>query len=672
MQRLLINRVGLRFEFKKPVFMLLKSTENFALNSNKVQWIGDKLRLPVQDEFIDWAQERGLEDNAQLSTEFTETKPEENDGSIFVVKLSEESCQPFKRELLKQELAQHLQSKGFFANPSKFPMDFSAYQKVGEFDNEYDQYRRIDFKWNYKREELSFNFGSEKTLVTKVNKNLEANAFVFNTENLLAYKTHGPIVGKTICLREVSAQLTGAPVKFSYKDRYEKLKQFASENLYDFESSYFSIDKTGLKNVEPNDFYNVFSQQNLMTFNHEKTAVNAVIGMREYGPLKKAENSEKKRILFIYDSKDAANNLYLYLKNGHKHFPGLLSYVGIPVALAEANESKGLPYTDVASLPDQLNSFLGEHFPDTLYPDTLAIVIGPFKKFEADEEESDSYYKVKKMLLDKGIASQFVGTKTINDYGVHYSLPNIAIGILAKFGGVPWKLANKKSNELIVGFNTKPATEGANQYLGSAVFFDNEGRLGGVKGLPISDKTALIQHLKSAISDYIQHAGEPERLVIHYYKPPRQDEVRNVLKLLEDMALSIPIAVVEVNDSKAKLDICFDADYNMGMPESGVFVKVGYNEYLLFNNNRYQKDPPRKIDDELPIKLKLNYVNTGGFNAPELIAQVYEFSRLNWKGLKQRSVPVTTTYSKAIADFSSHFNGEIPDNEVANNIPWFI
>ena len=122
--------------------------------------------------------------------------------------------------------------------------------------------------------------------------------------------------------------------------------------------------------------------------------------------------------------------------------------------------------------------------------------------------------------------------------------------------------------------------------------------------------------------------------------------------------MTIPVAVVEVNDSKSKFDICFDADFKMGMPESGIFVKIGFNEYLFFNNNRYKKNPSRKIDDELPIKLRLGYVNTGGFNTHELIVQVYEFSRLNWKGLRQRSVPVTTTYSKTIAEFSFHLDGE--------------
>ena len=54
------------------------------------------------------------------------------------------------------------------------------------------------------------------------------------------------------------------------------------------------------------------------------------------------------------------------------------------------------------------------------------------------------------------------------------------------------------------------------------------------------------------------------------------------------------------------------------------------------------------------------------------ITQVYEFSRIYWKGLKQRSQPVTTEYSKLIADFSSKFGGEIPENTVAQTTPWFI
>ena len=668
MQRLLINRVSLTFYNSSPVFFVARVTDNFVLCGGKARWIRDKLAGLNREEFSDWMQEHEIDEESFVETEFKQEISEKDTLNSFSIKLENESCDAFKKEILKQELGGHLQRKGIFIDPIKKSFLFAAYQKVHEFNQDYDQYRRIDFLWKISRGELLFNFGSEKTLITKTSESLEDGQLAFDSNSGLVFKKHENIQAKSLCPREERYQLTGAPQKFSYKGRYESLKQFAASDLYDFESPYFSIDKTGFKNVDPNDFHSVFSQQNLMAFSNEKTAINAVVGMREFGPLKKAENSSNKRLLFIYQNRNDANTLFRYLKNGLKHFPGLLSYVGIPVALAEPE--KGFAYKDVNNLPNDLRDFLDEHYPDTLYENTLAIVIGPFNRYESDEQESESYYNIKKTLLDKGIASQFVSPDTINSYGVHYSLPNIGIAILAKLGGIPWKLAKKKTNELVVGFNTK-LVEG-DRYLGSAVFFDNEGRLGGIKGLPINDKVAIIGSLKKAITDYTNQIGEPDRLIIHYYKPPRKDEIENILEMLKEMALSIPVAVVEVNDIKSKLDICFDADFNMGMPESGVYVKIGYNEYLLFNNNRYIKNPPRKIDDELPIKLRLRYINTGGFNVHELIAQVYEFSRLNWKGLRQRSVPVTTTYSKTIAEFSSHFNGEIPDNEVANHIPWFI
>jgi len=671
MQRLLINRIPIFFKYTSPLLLVAKISDRFVLNKNKARWLRDNLSGSDKDKFIEWMEAHEVDESQLIATEFVQELPTDDEAQdCYWAELTDQSAKPFRKEIFKQELALHLQGKGFFIDPARMALDFSAFEKIGVFDDEYDQYRRIDFLWNPKRDELSFNFGSEKTLVTKTAASLEGGQVVFDVDDRLVYKTSEGAVGKTRPPAHIIKDRSGSPQKFSYKNRYNKLKEFAAAELYDFDSPCFSIDKTGLKSIDPDDHYNVYSQQNLMAFGNENTAINPVIGMREFGPLKKAENAEKKRLLFIYQNRNDANTLYRYLKNGLKHFPGLLSYVGIPVALAEPH--KGLAYVDPVTLPDSLNEFLEQNYPGELYPDTLAIVIGPFKRYESDEKESDSYYRIKRILLDKGIASQFVSSETLNGYGVHYSLPNIAIAILAKLGGIPWKLSNKRKTELVVGFNTKRAKESRDQYIGSAVFFDNEGKLGSVKALPISDKTAVIEHLKAAITEYMNREGEPDRLVIHYYKPARRDEIRNVLKLLEGMDLAIPVAVVEVNDSKSKLDICFDAEFNMGMPESGVYVKVGYSEYLLFNNNRYKKNPPRKIDDELPIKLKLSYVNTGGFNAHELIAQVYEFSRLNWKGLKQRSVPVTTTYSKSIAEFSSHFDGQVPQNDIAIGTPWFI
>ena len=670
--RLLINRIP--FSFIKPphIFLLAKITDDFVLNKNKASWIRENLSGTNKELFVKWMDKHEVEEEEQVATEFLLEPPENGDqDKLFSVELDNESCTPFKRIIFIQELGKHLQQKELYIDYMVIIANFSAYQFDKKFNDEYDQFRRIDFKWQSNRSELILNFGSERTLIENTPRKFEDDRSALCLESFLVYKNNRDtdIKVKNFCSQDIRKQYLSKPQKFSYKERYEKLKKFAEEYLYDLNSPLFSIDRTGFMNVAQHDCNNVFKKQNLMVFGSNKTAINPVVGMRDYGPLRKAQNSGEKRILFIYQNRNDANTLYRYLKNGRKHFPGLLSYVGIPVALAGPPE-KGLPYQNISTLPNELGEFLEKYYPKNLYRDTLAIVIGPFRKYESDEVESDGYYHTKKILLDKGISSQFINATKLNSGGVHYALPNIAIAILAKFGGVPWKLSRKKTNELIVGFNTKVA--GKDRYLGSVVFFDNEGRLGGVEGLPVNGENEIVNSLKDAITKYIKQYSKLERLVIHYYKPPRKKEIKNIEKLLENMDLSVPFAIVEINDNKSKLDICFDVDFDMGMPESGVFVKTGYDEYLLFNNNRYKKIPAQKIDDELPITLRLRHVNTSGFSTSELIAQVYEFSRLNWKSLKQRSVPVTTTYSKFIAEFSSQFGGEIPENEVTNSIPWFI
>jgi hypothetical protein len=108
------------------------------------------------------------------------------------------------------------------------------------------------------------------------------------------------------------------------------------------------------------------------------------------------------------------------------------------------------------------------------------------------------------------------------------------------------------------------------------------------------------------------------------------------------------------------------------MPQSGTYFKLKSNEYLLFNNLRYWEKPINPINqEELPIKLRI-YDPFNSFDHHELISQVYEFSRMYWKSLKQKAQPVTITYSKLIAEYMSEFKNGIPHNDVAKKQVWFI
>jgi hypothetical protein len=458
--------------------------------------------------------------------------------------------------------------------------------------------------------------------------------------------------------------------KFNYQHAYKELIEFYHSTLLKIDSQFLQIKAGGLKSVQANDLFKVEIGQNQMVFGKNQTDINPISGMRDYGPYKPSAKATENKFIFIYENRDDANKLYLYFKNGLKHYPGLWSYVGIPPTL---ERDLSLKYEDVSTLKEEFDSFLVSKLPQSNYSNLFVIIIGPFDKQDADEVESDLYYYLKGKLLEKGIPSQFINYKGIRGGSFHYFLPNISVAVLAKLGGIPWKLRTKRRKELVVGFNQLKVDD--SKYIGSAVFFTNEGNLGSVVGYPESEsESALIQHLKNSIESYINATqNPPEKLVIHYYKPQSNKEKQSIENLIQnELRLNIPFAIVEINDTKTKTDICFDQEFNMGMPESGTYVRVGFNEYLLFNNTRYQKQPLRTVVDELPIKIKIHFADTGGFSHKEIISQIYEFSRLYWKALKQRSQPVTTIYSKLIAEFEAHFEKHLPDNKITHDIPWFL
>ena len=74
----------------------------------------------------------------------------------------------------------------------------------------------------------------------------------------------------------------------------------------------------------------------------------------------------------------------------------------------------------------------------------------------------------------------------------------------------------------------------------------------------------------------------------------------------------------------------------------------------------------------MAIKLRIYAGNNIIFDEKRLISQVYEFSRLYWKGLKQKSQPVTTIYPKLIADYTGNFNESMPKNNITQKTPWFL
>lgn len=567
-----------------------------------------------------------------------------------------------KKRYIKEVLINRLKEK-YIVEPFKEGIDFCVYEKVEETSNKYIRY---DFNIYIDKDiELSLSIGSTDTYIGKFDlTNISTNKIKIVRDNLLIKKSNTEITSDDLVKANFQIRknedISPKP-KFSfYKEHYEKIKAFLEKNNF---FDYFTI-LSSFKEISKYDVVDFNSNKMVFANGHEDYST--INGMREYGPYKKPENLSQFQLLFIYPDSEAANKLFGYFSRGYRHFPGLESYVGIPANVSEIKINYNSK--ELSSIVDEINNKLARNE----YENLIAVCIVPFSKTNATEKQSNIYFKIKQILLKKNIPSQFIERRKIFLDNFHYSLPNIAIAMLAKIGGIPWKLSKSSYDELIIGFNVYRKEK--NIYMGSCVFFDNEGVIQELNFYPTSSIEKICKGLIQSIDKYKEDKNKNiERIVIHYYKPLNNEENKKIEKALQN--LNINYVVVEVNDTKATTDLCFDLEYERFMPQSGTYVELKKNEYLIFNNLRYWEKPINPIkQEEFPIKVKIYDPNNTFDNQHHtLISQIYEFSRLYWKSLKQKAQPVTTIYSKLLAEYVANFDGQkLYDNDVARKTVWFI
>lgn len=581
---------------------------------------------------------------------------------------------PFKlkKQFWKEKLISLFISE-YIIEPFPTGFDFCLYQDTKEVKENFKRFNRYDINIiAYDKDaELVISLGSRNTYIGTLREDLKSqvsnpNELKFLIDYNLLTKLDEPNfnlpVKANFELRKI-LKISTTPKKKFYKDNYEKIKEFVSKISEEFKDNiiiYKNFTNINNENIKTVDF-----DRNKMVFKNNNTDYSTINGMRDYGPYKVPEKINETKLLFIYPDKESANKLYSYLSRGYRHFPGIESYVGIPANLFE----KKINYDNNYELiKDKINEELIEN----KYENLLAICIMPFSKTSATKEQSNIYYEIKKILLKKNIPSQFIERNKIFMDNFHFSLPNIAIAMLAKLGGVPWKLEKEHYKQLTVGFNIFKNQQ--NPYLGSAVYFDNQGIIRQVKGFQYSSIDNISNELINSINEYKLTNSDEDitKIVIHYYKTLSNVETNKLNETIKNkLGLNSPFAVVEINDTKTTADLCFDLNYESLMPQSGTYIRLRNNEYLLFNNLRYWEKPINPINqEEYPVKLRI-YDPLNNFDHNELISQVYEFSRLYWKSLKQKAQPVTTIYSKLIAEYIAHFE-ELPDSDISGATVWFI
>ena len=185
--------------------------------------------------------------------------------------------------------------------------------------------------------------------------------------------------------------------------------------------------------------------------------------------------------------------------------------------------------------------------------------------------------------------------------------------------------------------------------------------------------------IREKIKDYTTIASSPSRLIIHYYKRMKQEDARQLDEMLESLNLKIPVFILTINETESQSEFVFEkpsAQYKDYMPYSGRYVAMGNNTFLLCCNTRYESSRFYAKDFSFPVKIHIQCTNPDALNyansIPELLQQVFQFSRIYWKSIRQQNLPVSTLYPKMIAEIMPHF----AQIGVTENIPsdrlWFL
>ena len=479
-------------------------------------------------------------------------------------------------------------------------------------------------------------------------------------------------------------------------DIYEELKKVNRYPIYlalleSFYNHYLNtptfnkiikLDSRGFYTVPEEKVYTVGKGNNILQFKNG-THINPGLGILMHKPLKAYTDGHLK-LFFIYNKADAdfvKGNMYKFMMEGWhgtingkpKNAEPLISYINQPFSFDAAKQTAFVNNETIfEEVKKQLDKFSLED--NCTY---VAIYISPIRKDDKTHPQHNAYYKIKEHLLDKGITSQVIYKEHLDKPDFYYFLPNIYVALLAKMGGIPWRLARSRQNELIIGVGAFKPFNSPHRFVGSAFCFGNDGKFEGFNCYRSSETKMLAGSIKDSVEKFIEQHQAVSRVIIHFYKEISDPkELQPILDMLDKIGHgNVPVIVVTINKTESRELLAFDVNSPGKMPVSGTFISIGFNKFLLFNNVRYKEDAYLTAKDyHFPVKLSIKSSKPAGLTMEimgQLIDQVYQFSRMYWKSISQQNLPVTTIYPEMVAEIFPHFDrDDLP--EFAKKNLWFL
>lgn len=446
-----------------------------------------------------------------------------------------------------------------------------------------------------------------------------------------------------------------------FKDRYLYHKNL--QEYFSFSEEWLCLPKEKVQRLDTTEPTYVFANR--------ETGTDIRTGLLQYGPYHPVTKKQV-RIFFIYHNsdKEVKEKIKEYL-NG-EHGKGLTDYIKTPVFF---DESLDFAFQDKTNPVQEIQNHISGV---TLNPDSgyLGLYISPYDKTVSLTAQHRIYYLVKETLLQRNIAPQTLDAVRVGQAGTDFRfwIPNLATAAIGKLGGIPWGLNGNESRDLVVGFGLYATQKYNLRVVGSSVCFTAEGVLRDYDFFPEDEHYRTAAALEKALLRYAGSENELHRLVIHYYKKMGKKAFRPIQEMLDRLQPGMPIVVVRINSSPSEFTLIKDSSTATGLPLNGSYFHTGENQYVLYINGQEKEgDDPKNWP--MPVQLELKSSDpellSDEKTVRELMQQVYRFSHLYWRSLRQPPVPVTISYPKMVAGNAIWFQRQTLPGDVTD-VPWFL
>lgn len=462
------------------------------------------------------------------------------------------------------------------------------------------------------------------------------------------------------------------PVKNKHEVMVEEIKSFMRIYLNNDQFKALLAHDGVFRSVKPADQMNILKNSNRLVFGENQCSENIIQGMKDFGPCK-FPDARKIVYFFIYSYRDLdpIEKIYKYFKENSQVSNRLNQFISMPFFPDKNMNIVFDPATDtVESIIEKVSGFRLET--GNLY---YAFYISQFGSQESDLKKWTLYHEIKEILLERGIPIQVLDRNKLLHGNINYFIPNIAIAMIGKLGGIPWRLNKPLNNELIVGFGAFRSDKFNIRYVGASFCFRNDGVFQKFDCFRASDTVSLAGMVEEALIGYSKINNSITRIVIHFYKELNKTESWQLEKVLRNLNLNVPVFIVSVNKTRSQDTIAFLSNSAVSMPVSGSIFQYGHSSYLLYINDRKSYDQKSIGSMPAPLKIKLSSSDPEMLKDRKvvisLMQQVYDFCFMYWRSCRHSTLPVTMAYPEMVAGMVPWFKSkQIP--LAANGKLWFL